>query len=125
MIDDDELEVGAGDILRERLTHNPKCDIWIPGLKYKNGELKCCPTDIDKNKIPIIPGVVAVPIYKTKVLTTIPFRSEYNNDQIEEHIDYCHIKEAVCDCGFTIDWIQHPTYLVRPQVKNDFGRGTK
>jgi hypothetical protein len=39
--DDDELAVGAGDILRRRLEEEPDVDIWIPPITYNDGRVHC------------------------------------------------------------------------------------
>ena len=117
--DDDELEVGAGDIIRNKIDSNPDIDIWIPGLKRKSGLLLCCPAD--DNKV-VVEGNVAVPICKTEVFIKTPFRTDYGYD--DSLLDFGQIKEAV-DNGYKIDWIQKPTYLVRPKVPHAFGRGGK
>ena len=120
--DDDELQVGAGDIIRNKINNNPDIDIWIPGLLRKSGVVLCCPAD---NYKVVAPGNVAVPICKVEVFTTIPFKSDPKAYDLDETLlDYGQIKEAV-DFGFKIDWIQQATYLVRPKVPHAFGRGKR
>lgn len=128
--DDDELSIGSGDIIRNKVISNTDIDIWIPGLLFNNGLIVC-----DGSSKDIKPGNVAVPIYKTKVLTEIPFRSTIpkhfikelrlhikDSIKIEDYIDYTHIFESY-KAGFSIDWIGAPTYLVRPNLDGANGRG--
>jgi len=133
--DDDELSAGAGEIIRNKIKTNLNIDIWIPGLLFNNG-LRLC----DGSNRKIQPGNVAVPIYKTEVLTAVPFKSKIHNttnswinkilsfltnksknNQIE-FIDFFQIHEAH-NLGYTIDWIGEIVYLVRPNIDGLNGRG--
>jgi len=133
--DDDELSEGAGEIIRNKIKNNLNIDIWIPGLLFNNGLILC-----DGSNRKIQPGNVAVPIYKTEVLTAVPFKSKIHNatnswidkvlsfitnksknNQIE-FIDFFQVYEAY-NLGYTIDWIGEVVYLVRPNIDGLNGRG--
>ena len=89
--DDDELSIGAGKIIREKIYNNNEVDIWIPALLYNDGMIGC-----DGTVKKIIPGNVAVPICKTEILISLPFKSttpkrkKFINPKIpkEQYLDY-------------------------------------
>ena len=138
--DDDELKKGSGDIIRNTIIKNPDIDIWIPGLLFNNG-LKLC----DGSNRKIQHGNIAVPIYKTEVLTSVPFKSKIHSknryniknlwinklisifskkskiNQIN-FIDFSQVYEAY-KLGYKIDWIGKIVYLVRPNSDDLNGRG--
>ena len=135
--DDDELSIGSGEIIRAKIAANNNVDIWIPALLYNDGIIQC-----DGSVKKVLPGNVAVPICKTEVLISLPFKSTipkrkifFNSkipkdinkktiqkEQYLEYLDYFYIHEAH-QSGYIVDWIGAPIYLVRPKSKGSQGRG--
>lgn len=112
--DDDEFVVGAGSKIRKKL-QKLDSDIWIPGLKFKNRPSLC----INKS-LGVIPGNVACPLFKTKVIGKVPFMELKDRDP--DYSDFFHIK--FCELvGYKIDWFEEELILVRPKVDGDNGRG--
>jgi hypothetical protein len=114
--DDDELSEGAGEVFKGAIEAHPEIDIWIQGLKFNNGMELC----MDKSKGCVM-GNVAVPIYKTKILTATPFTTDVPA-HVQDYTDFFHI--LLCQTkGATLDWLEELTYLVRPKLEGTNGRG--
>ena len=114
--DDDELEKGAGEYIREQIHVNPHIDIWIPGLMFNNGMVLC-----DGSNTTCQPGNVAVPIAKVECFTEAPFRTKVP-EKYKDYADFFQIEE-MHKMGHTMAWLGKTTYLVRPKLDGTNGRG--
>ena len=114
--DDDELIVGAGDIIRNCLKTKPEIDIWIPTLKFNNSLQLCF-----KEK-GVTPGNIAVPTYRCSIFYRVPFSLELIAGKDENYFDFFHVEKCV-SLGYSVDWINSPIYNVRPKLTGTNGRG--
>jgi len=118
--DDDEFVVNAGMVMQNKIKQRPEIDIWIPAIKYNNGEIVCSNGDANDLRV----GTVAVPTYKTNIFWENPFMASTNNNQEESIIDFNHVKKCL-DLGKTIDWYREVLYLIRPKLSGYHGGGQR
>lgn len=114
LADDDELGPNFGSILSETLAERPEIDIWIPELRFNDGNACCCPQHGLKL------GNICAPIYRVDVLAHVPFRLDMGENI--HIIDFYHLSECVED-GFLLDWQPKLKYMVRPQLPSRRGMG--
>lgn len=113
MDDDDEVAPGSGLLVRTALQVDPRVDLWIPGLRYKDGREVC-----------MLPGLrsgnVAKAVYRTTVFAERPM---YHMRGIDQRVtDYYHVA-ACAEMGFRVAWLGQVGVLVRPCLEGDFGAG--
>lgn len=109
--DDDEFVEGAGDIIRDRLARDPAVDIWIPGLRYKDGHTACLRPNA------LVEGNVSTPTLRTTVLAACPWHGYAVRPDLS---DLHHLRECARK-GFTIRWIEEVCYSMRPGLPGDRG----
>lgn len=103
--DDDEFEIGAGDIYRSAITSQPDIDIWIPILKYEDGHTAC--HEIGNHRI----GNISHPIYRTRIFSSAP-RYHIKGEDYAIH-DFHHVDRCV-KFGYKIGWLGKICILIRP-----------
>jgi glycosyltransferase involved in cell wall biosynthesis len=129
--DDDEFAPGAGDVIRSKLKEKPDVDVWIGGVRFnqeinlnntQTGETFLSSTDLAMNgQLGVVPGNVAMPTYRTRVFSKIPF-SDSVAPQEANLTDFYHIRACVMG-GCKLDWFNHLIYLVRPRAGGVNGEG--
>jgi glycosyltransferase involved in cell wall biosynthesis len=113
--DDDEFAEGAAEFMQQRILQDPDAGIWIPGLRYNDGNTVCM------NPVAFIQvGTVAVPTYKTALLFEYPFSAATARIENPHWIDYEHIKN-LSNFGVRVNWYQKDIYLVRPKSPGYYG----
>lgn len=110
--DDDEFQDGALDRMNDQVQIDPSVDIWIPGLRYKDGREVCLREGL------LEVGNVACPTIKTAIAAANPIRP-----QSPLHlVDFNHIRNMV-ESGHKIRWYGFAAIAVRPNADGDYGRG--
>jgi hypothetical protein len=112
--DDDELSVGAGDIIRDRLSSDPSVDIWISTLQYSNGRIACV------QKKGFVVGNVSHPMYRCSIFAEHLMTHRLTRIDIPCQHDYHHL-EVCRRAGYKIAWINEITHLIRPKLGGDCG----
>lgn len=114
--DDDEFIRGRGSLIKDRINSQPNVDIWIPGLRFNNGDRAC----ISHKRLEY--GNVALPTFRTVIFASSPKRYVNKNEwhNVESGIDFYYVNEAVKK-GFKIDWIGEEVISVRPKLEGKRG----
>ena len=108
--DDDEFVPGALQWMEYQIS-NLEIDIWIPGLRYKNGHEVCLTEELRD-------GNVACPTIRTKVAVLNPIKPAVQL----HYTDFEHIQEMVRS-GSSIKWYKRALINVRPQIDGNAGLG--
>ena len=131
--DDDTFILGAGDIIRNKLTESPETDIWIGGVRFNTpvniinkatGEVTYSSRDfaIHPEK-GLVEGNVAMPTYRTDIFSKVPFTDNLGEEH--QHLsDLAHV--IMCNnAGYKVDWFGEALYNVRPHAQGSTNGGGK
>jgi hypothetical protein len=117
MLDDDDVfRDGAELIVEQAISAQPEIDIWIPGLRYKDGGKACM-------NGPVSCGNVACPMLRPEVIADRPILHERDGSKAAS-MDYRHIQAAV-KRGWKIGWLKKQVIDVRPDLPGNHGKGER
>jgi len=112
--DDDALAAGSGQVIERAISAHPEIDIWVPTLKYNDGQTVCYSGG------GLIQGNVSHPVYRTKIFASVPMY-HVPDERYELH-DYYHLVRCV-EAGWTMQWLDEVCINIRPQASGRSGRG--